>query len=249
MILTIVLIGLVLFQSCSDGDEPIPSEQLVTFELHRASSHYDHSVGEYVSRPNAWGYGQLVGDPIPSINYISLNQDTFSDQSDFRFDYGSINLGTNFTGSHIRTFDDVEFVTVEVSTSEGSLIGQVSLPDSVKNIQPDTTGALKVGTSVSVKWDCAHADYFEVGVEYYDTMDYSRNSKYWFGLTMENSFSLPGVIYNGPGRISQIKVTGINGSIPAKGMSPNMVGSGYGYLSYIGDTARHSSDISFYIDD
>ena len=161
-----------------------------------------------------------------------MNGDTFRAGSNYHLDYGSLDIGRNYTGSDIRIFENIDPLTVEMNTSAGVINGTVSLPDSVMNIQLDTTGHISVNTRFSVDWECQNADYFLVYVSQTIHDSLGTHHLYVNEIVTETAISFPDTLFSRPGRLSRFRITPINGPIPSDNMSPNMTGDGFGYLSY-----------------
>lgn len=140
--------------------------------------------------------------------------------------------------------------TVQFSaiTSRGSASGQVTMPDSVKNLQVDKPTELKKGESLTLTFS-GNADFYSVYIGYlkegkkhswlFDTVGFDT-------LVTGTQVTIPASYFPEKGVIDRINVTPVGGNYPGPGGRGNIHGPDpvSGFLFYIGDVAGIKTDIS-----
>ena len=174
--------------------------------------------GETTGRSALRIEGKIVADTLPSIESVTVNNATFTVESDFE-------LGEKtFTILYEKDVSSIATVDIEVQTSAGTLSGSVSNPDTVSNIRFDPELPIRSNQKLTVKWDNGN-------VQYYHYLLFSRRN-YSEEITATNKIEIPGTQFRSEGTV-QLAICGVNGPLPQEGAKGNMTGEGVGFLYYM----------------
>jgi hypothetical protein len=197
---------------------------------------------ERIYIPSILVYGDLIGDPLPVIDYVQVANRKFSDPANFYYYEGGVHF-TTYNRIWSDSIPEPKFapVTVKIQTDLGEIEGSITVPDTIEMLTISAADTIPLGTSVTISWTGSDADYYYV----YFFHNWLEDFGYWLGYSVDTVVTTHSVTFDGSrflkdGDISEFEVCPVNGPLPVAGAEPNMEGDGYGYL-YL-ENATKSSD-------
>ena len=235
----LILLSIILVVGCDSATESDTQQIMCVYANHYNSYYDDEYNSVYIE--NTQAYGLVLSDPLPGFTHIKLNETVFSGDDYSEISYGYTYFGNN--DSTIMITSNFTPLDVEVKTSQGTLNGIISLPDTIMTLGLSETGNLPLSAPFTISWAGSNADFYYVAFDY-DYKDENDNWQYEYfeEMTSGNSFTFPGSIFSHNGEINWIRVQPINGTIPQEGAEGNMSGDGSGFLYYWANTFRYEGD-------
>lgn len=181
-----------------------------------------------------WVRGVVLGDPLPTLQSVDVNDEEFSDPSYWGYDEGWTHFGNFVLSSGLGQME------VAVRTSAGSAEGAVSLPDEITHLEFSEPELLELGEALTVSWPEQDADF------YYFALAYEWGDWEWAEvdtLVSGNSVTIDGSFFSHDGVIWDVWIQPTNGPLPQPGATGNMSGYGSGYLYYTRDGYYAEVDI------
>jgi hypothetical protein len=193
---------------------------------------YQNQQGNNIFTPNVESGGVIMANPIPTFEYWKVGSVTFSNTDYYHYYPGYLIFGG--LGGNDYTYiqpvtTNLNPLTVEVSTSVGTLIGVLSLPPAITNLYSNYQDTLPLSQSLNVYWN-GNADFYQV---YFDYWRSNMDDIEFQEFTSSTSITFSGSIFTTDGEL-YIYIAPVNGPPPEAGSTPNMVGEGSGFFCYIG---------------
>jgi len=235
----VVLLGFclsifVLGIGCSKDEDETPSgtEQFIIVFGYINDSYFDEAGDSTVYMQNLSVYGAAISSGIPTINYVKLNGQTFSDSRYFGYSEGAVSFGGEGSIDGIMIIDTVNTnISVEVKTNFGTVSGTSTLP-TFENFSHTGIDSVPKGQPLTLTWtsNATYIDLYITGYYYDSTYDYHNTISIDTTITTD-TFAISGASLNYDGYL-QIDITPMRGVLPQAGAAGNMTGTGAGYLYY-----------------
>jgi hypothetical protein len=194
---------------------------------------------ERITIPSIDAYGNISGNPLPTMNFFQICNKKFSDPSLYYYFQGNMHFM-----SYNRIWEDsvpepkFNPIGVKINTDIGEIEGSITVPDTIKTLTISAGDSIALGTPVTISWSGSNADYYQVYFYHNWTIGVvgdTINGWGYLGYTVDtlirgNSVTYDGSNFSNDGDISEFEVTPINGPFPESGAKPNLNGEGYGYL-------------------
>lgn len=240
-ILLTLIVGITFFcceedPTGSNGDD---SQFMFVYANHN-NYYWDDNYENRIYVDNTSASCIIHGNPFPDFTYFKLGETKFSgdDYLDIYPGYLSINGYEN----DLRITSNLNPLDVEVKTSFGTVIGNISLPDTITTLGLSETSNLPLGSPITVSWSGSNADFYSVTINYEWSQNDNYHSEYLDKFVSGNSVTYDGTIFSYNGVIDYIRVQPMNGPIPEKGSESNMSGDGSGFLYYMVKTIYNEGD-------
>ena len=196
---------------------------------------------ERIYIPSILVYGNLIGDPLPVIDYVQVANQKFSDPANFSYYEGGVYF-TTYNRIWSDSIPEPKFapVTIKIRTDLGEIEGSIAVPDTIETLTISAADTISLGTSITISWTGSDADYYYV----YFFHNWLEDFGYLLGYSTDTVVTTKSVTFAGSrflkdGDISEFEVYPINGPLPVAGAEPNMAGDGYGYL-YLENVTKSS---------
>ncbi len=178
---------------------------------------------------NAYISGVVFADPIPTFEYYKAGGKIFNADTSFRYSNGYLGFGQY--GEVIT--EHLDPLTVEVKTSQGTVSGTITVPDTIDTAFVNHPDILPIGQSLIVSWSGSGADFYSLYYNY----EWIDNQGYWHyeyenEVVQNPPYTFPTNTFPYNGIIYFIDIQSMNGPIPQPGSKGNMTGNGTGFLYY-----------------
>ena len=232
---SIISIMLLIFLGCSehsDTSPPLTIDQIVIEVIDQIGFDFKQSDDYYIQ-------GRVVGEPVPDFNYMKINTNLYEIEDNYSYYLGC--LFFKLTNEQLNTLEMTDTVTMEVSTSLGSVTGVISKPSQLDSVMINDTSSdynyqiendqdiILTWTYGDIKPDFVHILYWydwfdEITQEYVGdfvlrTIPNTENSIKLFDADETN---MNGEIY--------VNFSSYNGPVLESNTLGNMTGEGSGYL-------------------
>lgn len=228
---------LISILSCSHEKSPMENEHKSQLAFVMAEYKYSLSDGFQLY---TYCSGVVLAQEIPLFEFFKLGDRIFKGSMHFQYFSGGIQFYNYFDGVSTSVIP----LEVEVKTAFGSVIGVLSVPDTLKNVVFSAT-ELTLGQSLTINWDDSRADFYIVSAGYYYLVDgshyYINQSRY----ATTTFVTFDGSVFTNPGHLMLFNITPTNGPLPDTGARPNMSGAGKGFFYYL---AGSNSELNKSID-
>ncbi len=234
--LTILFISLINLnckdETTSSNGSGTTTQQIVTVWANYNIISTAQNRAVHADSANVYISGVVRADPIPTFEYYKAGGQMFSGDSLFWYNQGYISFGD----WNLRITENLDPLTVEVKTSQGTVSGTITVPDTIDTAFVNHPDTLPIGQSLIVSWSGSGADFYNLYL-YYEWID---NQGYWHyeyeNEVVKNSpYTFPANTFPYNGIISYIGIRAMNGPFPQPGANGNMTGNGTGFLYYDND--------------
>jgi len=213
----------------SDG---IISDQVAIVLVYYNSSYlYNEQTVQKNLEPTTHVWGTLIADSTTTIEYFKAGGCVFDDKSYFNYDDGVIYFGT----LHTPLMGNVDPLEVEVKTSQGTLSGSVTIPDTIDTAYVSHSDTLRVNEPLTVYWDDTGADFFAIDISCSFTNSNSDDERV-SAIAYNSPFTFSGTSFANYRKINYFFISSFNGSYPLIASDStyigggNMNGTGKGFL-------------------
>jgi hypothetical protein len=194
---------------------------------------------ERITIPSIDVYGDISGDPMPSMNYFLICNKKFSDPALSYYYQGKLEF-YSYDRIWMDSIPEPKFnpITIKIKTDLGEIAGSITVPDTIKNLTISARDTVAIGTPITISWSGSNANYYQVYFYHnwlFGVVGDTMNSWGYLGYSVDtlirgNSVTFAGSRFSNDGDISEFEATPINGPFPESGAKPNLAGEGYGYL-------------------
>jgi hypothetical protein len=213
------------------GPDDCDPEQIIFAWAQHAAGYWDER-SDYVEEPITWMNGFVLADPVPVLQHVTINEQSFSGNEIAFYDFGYAYFGY-FNSNELAIYSDFDPISVAIGTSAGQVEGTLALPDTIASLA-SSEQSIELGESLTISWDGSSADFYTVWLDYEYVASESLGLHWTSKDTVVSgeSATIDGSFFAHDGVIRFIEVTPTNGPFPEAGAHSNMSGSGRGFLYY-----------------
>jgi len=233
-----------VFVCCDEENDPVvkSEDQIVFVYAERQTEIYDPETNTSVHDTNTVVRAQIQGGVIPELESVEIAGNNYSLDDYTSFYEGYLLFGYGLLNPEINITSDYDPLTVEITTSSGTIIGTSTLPDTFTSLLTASPETIDVGESVTFTWSETSADFYSF-IAFYASTDTNHipHSDIITQMVADTSYTIDGSVLENFGNLSRIEVTPINGPFPEYGAAGNMDGYGTGFFYYDGLAISHST--------
>jgi hypothetical protein len=169
--------------------------------------------------------GVVLAGVLPTFENFTYNSQVFSADSLYEYEHGWIGFGAS------DIFEISNPFNVSVTTSHGTVSGNISYPDTITSLVLNVTDTLPLNTPLTITWTGSNADFYHLSFTYRKVDSaYVYDYEYYDTLTTSTTVNYDASVFSRNGEIAWLDVQPVNGPMPEANTAANMNGAGSGFL-------------------